>query len=57
MTNSAQHASEHPRGGNGLETVREPIRRGAVVLLLIALVVGFSLAQPVFLNLNNLMSI
>ncbi|WP_312948716.1 ABC transporter permease [Agrobacterium sp.] len=57
MTNSAQHTSENPRGGNGLETVRETIRRGAVFILLIALVVGFSLAQPAFININNLMSI
>jgi simple sugar transport system permease protein len=57
MTNSAQHTSEKPRGGNGLETVRETIRRGAVFILLSALVVGFSLAQPAFININNLMSI
>lgn len=57
MTNSAQHTSEKSRGGNGMETVRETIRRGAVFILLIALVVGFSLAQPAFININNLMSI
>ncbi len=33
------------------------IRSGAVFLLLIALVIGFTAAQPAFININNLMSI
>ncbi|MCM2438786.1 ABC transporter permease [Agrobacterium vitis] len=37
--------------------VRETIRRGAVFILLAGLVVIFSLAQPAFININNLMSI
>lgn len=57
MTNGAQHTSDKPRTTNGFETLREAIRRGAVFILLIALVIGFSLAQPAFININNLMSI
>ncbi|MBF2713887.1 ABC transporter permease [Agrobacterium vitis] len=37
--------------------VRETIRRGAVFILLAGLIVTFSLAQPAFININNLMSI
>ncbi|OLP46310.1 ABC transporter permease [Rhizobium oryziradicis] len=37
--------------------VRETIRRGAVFILLAGLIVIFSLAQPAFININNLMSI
>lgn len=36
---------------------RETIRRGAVFILLAALIIIFSLAQPAFININNLMSI
>jgi simple sugar transport system permease protein len=57
MTNGAQHTSDKPRTTNDFETLRETIRRGAVFILLIALVIGFSLAQPAFININNLMSI
>lgn len=57
MTNSAQHLSEKPSATNNLDTLRETIRRGAVFILLIALVIGFSVAQPAFININNLMSI
>lgn len=44
--------------GQGLATMlRETIRRGAVFILLAALIIIFSLAQPAFININNLMSI
>lgn len=39
------------------EPIRAAIRRGAVFILLFALVFGFTLAQPAFININNLMSI
>jgi simple sugar transport system permease protein len=39
------------------DLLRETIRRGAVFILLAGLVVLFSIAQPAFINLNNLMSI
>ncbi|WP_254690089.1 ABC transporter permease [Shinella daejeonensis] len=37
--------------------MREFLRAGAVFILLFAMVVGFSVAQPAFININNLMSI
>jgi simple sugar transport system permease protein len=37
--------------------LRALARRGAVFILLAALVIGFSIAQPAFANVNNLMSI
>lgn len=44
--------------GQGIATMlRETIRRGAVFILLAALIIIFSLAQPAFININNLMSI
>ncbi|MGZ9722167.1 ABC transporter permease [Rhizobium miluonense] len=36
---------------------KELVRRGAVFFLLFALILFFSFAQPVFININNLMSI
>lgn len=39
------------------DLLRETIRRSAVFILLAGLVVLFSLAQPAFININNLMSI
>lgn len=44
-------------GQSAASLVRETIRRGAVFILLAGLVVVFSLAQPAFININNLMSI
>jgi len=40
--------------GDGL---REILRSGAVFILLAAMMIGFSIAQPAFININNLMSI
>ncbi len=39
------------------DRLRDFLRRGAVFILLALLVVGFTLAQPAFININNLMSI
>lgn len=44
-------------GRNVLETFAGALRSGAVLFLLAALLVGFWLAQPVFINLVNMMSI
>ncbi len=47
-----------PQGtGPFLSRMAAVIRSGAVFLLLIALTIGFTAAQPAFININNLMSI
>ncbi|MCB1981784.1 MAG: ABC transporter permease, partial [Rhodoferax sp.] len=38
-------------------TAREVLRAGAVFILLAAMLVGFTVAQPAFIGINNLMSI
>ncbi|WP_018896879.1 ABC transporter permease [Rhizobium sp. 2MFCol3.1] len=45
------------RGRALIDHVAAIIRSGAVFLLLLALIVGFTAAQPAFININNLMSI
>ncbi|NTA13870.1 ABC transporter permease [Agrobacterium tumefaciens] len=57
MVDGTREISEQAKQTATLETLRNAIRRGAVFLLLAAMVVGFSLAQPAFININNLMSI
>ncbi|AYM84101.1 simple sugar transport system permease protein [Agrobacterium tumefaciens] len=57
MVDGARDISEQSKEAGTLESLRNAIRRGAVFLLLAAMVVGFSLAQPAFININNLMSI
>ncbi|MCZ4431187.1 ABC transporter permease [Agrobacterium sp. SOY23] len=57
MVDGTRDISEQSKETATLETLRNAIRRGAVFLLLAAMVVGFSLAQPAFININNLMSI
>ncbi|MCZ7449636.1 ABC transporter permease [Agrobacterium rhizogenes] len=57
MVDGTREISEQTKETATLETLRNAIRRGAVFLLLAAMVVGFSLAQPAFININNLMSI
>ncbi|WP_425960931.1 ABC transporter permease [Rhizobium nepotum] len=57
MVDGTRDISEKSKEPVTLETLRNAIRRGAVFLLLAAMVVGFSLAQPAFININNLMSI
>lgn len=51
---SLASASNHQTAAS---LVRETIRRGAVFILLAGLIVVFSLAQPAFININNLMSV
>lgn len=57
MVDGARDISEQSKEAGTLESLRNAIRRGGVFLLLAAMVVGFSLAQPAFININNLMSI
>lgn len=57
MVDGTREISEQSKEAATLETLRNATRRGAVFLLLAAMVVGFSLAQPAFININNLMSI
>ncbi|KQO83441.1 ABC transporter permease [Rhizobium sp. Leaf262] len=57
MVDGTQQTAEKPTRPATAESFRNGIRRGAVFLLLAALVIGFSLAQPAFININNLMSI
>lgn len=57
MVDGTREISEQTKEAATLETLRNAIRRGAVFLLLAAMVIGFSLAQPAFININNLMSI
>jgi simple sugar transport system permease protein len=47
-----------PNGARALFTrLATVLRSGAVFILLVALVIGFTAAQPAFININNLMSI
>ncbi|MGV1871528.1 ABC transporter permease [Agrobacterium rosae] len=57
MVDGTEQIAEKPTYSATAESFRNAIRRGAVFLLLAALVIGFSLAQPAFININNLMSI
>lgn len=57
MVESTRDVPAQSKEAPSLETLRNAIRRGAVFLLLAAMIVGFSLAQPAFININNLMSI
>ncbi|MDO3445364.1 ABC transporter permease [Agrobacterium sp. V1] len=57
MVDGTRDISEQSKQTATWENLRNAIRRGAVFLLLAAMVFGFSLAQPAFININNLMSI
>ncbi|SCX15945.1 MULTISPECIES: ABC transporter permease [Agrobacterium] len=57
MVDGTEQIVEKPTYPATAESFRNAIRRGAVFLLLAALVMGFSIAQPAFININNLMSI
>lgn len=54
-TNQQASATNEPR--NPLAAFTATLRSGAVLLLLVAMLVGFWIAQPVFINLVNVMSI
>ncbi len=57
MSEDTVDIPEQGKPGGGTMSPQEFVRRGAVFLLLFALVVVFSFAQPAFININNLMSI
>lgn len=57
MFDAARQLPQGARGASPAEALRNAIRRGAVFLLLGAMVLGFALAEPAFININNLMSI
>ena len=57
MVDGTEHIAEKPAYAATAESFRNAVRRSAVFLLLAALVIGFSIAQPAFININNLMSI
>lgn len=42
---------------NSAERLRDFLRAGAVFILLLGMIVGFAIAQPAFIRINNLMSI
>ncbi|MCM2474989.1 ABC transporter permease [Rhizobium sp. CG5] len=57
MTTIPDSSKSHAQQPATSELLRETVRRGAVFILLAGLVVLFSIAQPAFININNLMSI
>lgn len=57
MVDGTEQIAKKPTYPATAESLRNAIRRGAVFLLLAALIIGFSLAQPAFISINNLMSI
>lgn len=56
MTTAQQETATAPSAKTG-DGLREILRSGAVFILLAAMMIGFSIAQPAFININNLMSI
>jgi simple sugar transport system permease protein len=56
MTTAQQDTTTAPSAKTG-DSLREILRSGAVFILLVAMMIGFSIAQPAFININNLMSI
>jgi simple sugar transport system permease protein len=57
MTTANDTSTKTTSGPSSFDITRETIRRGAVFILLIGLSIVFSIAQPAFINFNNLMSI
>ncbi|OED01448.1 MULTISPECIES: ABC transporter permease [unclassified Rhizobium] len=57
MSEGTVEIPERIRRANHAISPQEFVRRGAVFLLLIALIIIFSFAQPAFISINNLMSI
>ena len=57
MSEGTAEIPEQVRPASNTVSPQEFVRRGAVFLLLLALVIIFSFAQPAFININNLMSI
>ncbi len=57
MSEGTAQIREKGKPANETLSLKELVRRGAVFFLLFALILIFSVAQPVFININNLMSI
>lgn len=58
MTDETLSKAPVQQGGSPLSArLAETLRSGAVFILLVALVIGFTAAEPAFININNLMSI
>ncbi|AGB75289.1 MULTISPECIES: ABC transporter permease [Rhizobium] len=57
MSEGTAEIPEQVRPVSNTVSPQEFVRRGAVFILLLALVIIFSFAQPAFININNLMSI
>lgn len=57
MTSDSDAVSAPAAGGNPLSHAGDLIRNGAIFILLALMLVGFTLAQPAFIGINNLMSI
>ncbi|OQP86421.1 sugar ABC transporter permease [Rhizobium rhizosphaerae] len=57
MTTVTEQTKPPAAAASGLRLLQETARRGAVFILLAALLVLFSIAQPAFLTIGNLMSI
>lgn len=57
MTSDSDAVSAPVAGGNPLSHAGDLIRNGAIFILLALMLVGFTLAQPAFIGINNLMSI
>lgn len=57
MTSDSNAVSAPAAGGNSLSQLGDLVRNGAIFILLVLLMIGFTLAQPAFIGINNLMSI
>ncbi|MBS1167113.1 MAG: inner-rane translocator [Proteobacteria bacterium] len=57
MTSDSNAVSAPAAGGNSLSQLADLVRNGAIFILLVLLMIGFTLAQPAFIGINNLMSI
>ncbi len=57
MTSESDAAPASTVGPNPIYRLGDLVRNGAIFILLVALMVGFTLAQPAFIGINNLMSI
>ncbi len=57
MTSNSDAVPAPAAGPHPVHRLGDLVRNGAIFILLAALMIGFTLAQPAFIGLNNLMSI
>ncbi|QRM57612.1 ABC transporter permease [Sinorhizobium sp. BG8] len=57
MKSVKENAGQTAPATSSLDIAREFLRAGAVFILLLGLIVAFTISQPAFININNLMSI